>query len=118
VSRLATSPFSVIDFLTGNKGGFEALLENMQHLAEDVSDPSSARTAFTFLGRCVTVWGQPESTFTTVNGNGSTDSHGLAGFERFIYEQLVPSAFRVPSLPQFNIKDGQMLVVSACNLEK
>ncbi|KAI6099576.1 hypothetical protein F5141DRAFT_963807, partial [Pisolithus sp. B1] len=35
----------------------------------------------------------------------------LPGFERFVYERLVPTAFAVLSSPQFNPKDGQMLMV-------
>jgi exportin-T len=103
---------SKLDLSTGNKGGFEPLLETMQRLAEDVTDPPSERAAFTFLGRCVNVWGQPDTTPSTVNGNAQAESRGLPGFEHFIYDRLIPSAFRVPSLPQFNLKDGQMLVVS------
>ncbi|OBZ72293.1 Exportin-T [Grifola frondosa] len=94
-----------------NNGQIEGLLENMQHLAEDVSDPSSQKAAFSFLGRCVNVWGQ-----STTNGN-SPIPQGLPGFERFIYERLIPAAFSVFSSPRFNIKDGQMLVVlhEICN---
>lgn len=75
----------------------------MQRLAEDVSDPPSQKSAFTFLNRCVTTWGQQD---------GQTASNSLPGFDRFIYERLVPTAFRVLSLPDFNPKDGQMMVVS------
>ncbi|KAF9468102.1 armadillo-type protein [Collybia nuda] len=87
-----------------NSGGFETLIESMQRLAEDVTDPPSQKVAFTFLNRCVSTWGQPSN-------DGQTAQDGLPGFERFIYEQLVPTAFRVPSLPEFNLKDGQMMVV-------
>lgn len=78
----------------------------MQRLAEDISDPASEKTAIVFLNRCVTVWGQPSS-----SENGQETGHGLPGFERFIYERLVQTCFHVPSLPQFNLKDGQMMVV-------
>lgn len=80
-----------------NKDAFEALLTSMEQVAEDISDPASQKAAFTFLGRCISIWGSP------------TD--GLPGFERFIFERLIPSAFKVPASPQFNVKDGQMLVV-------
>lgn len=92
---------------TGNKGRLEQLLSSMQSFAEDIGDPSSQKAAFTFLGRSVMVWAQPET-------NGTTQGQEtLPGFERFVYERLVPIAFSIPSLPSFNIKDGQMLVVSA-----
>ncbi|KAI0690003.1 ARM repeat-containing protein [Cytidiella melzeri] len=96
-----------------NQPQLEVLLGSMQQLAEDVSDPSSEKAAFQFLGRCVTVWAPPPKQVMT---NGSQDS-GIPGFERFIYERLIPAAFSVLSSPQFNIKDGQMLVVlhEICN---
>lgn len=80
----------------------------MLQLVEDVSDPASQKAALAFFGRCVQVWGQP------VGGqaqNGSETGASLPGFERFIYEQLVPTAFGVMALPNFNPKDGQMMVV-------
>lgn len=79
----------------------------MQQLIEDVSDPGSQKIAVIFLSRCVTVWGIPSPAT-----NGQETNQGLPGFDRFIYERLVPTAFRVPSLPGFNPKDGQMMVVS------
>ncbi|THH00220.1 hypothetical protein EW026_g2257 [Hermanssonia centrifuga] len=94
-----------------NGSQLEGLLGSMQRLAEDTSDPSSQKTAVQFLSRCVSIWAQP----TMSNGDGQ--SQGLPGFERFVYERLVPSTFSVLSSPQFNIKDGQMLVVlnEICN---
>jgi len=97
-----------------NKGSLETLLSSMQQLAEDVADPSGQRIAYQYLGRCVSVWAQlPDA----ANGNVQSHSQGLPGFERFVYERLIPAAFGVLSSPQFNIKDGQMLVVlhEICN---
>jgi exportin-T len=97
---------------TGNNGGFETLLDTMQRLAEDVSDPASQRASFVFLGRCVQAWGQLDTTTPTANQNGlGGTQETLPGFVQFMYQRLVPTAFRVPSLPTFNIKDGQMLSV-------
>jgi exportin-T len=76
----------------------------MSRLAEDISDSSSQKSAFAFLSRCVQVWCQPA---TAADGQ----VQGVPGFERFVYERLVPTAFVVLSSPQFNIKDGQMMVV-------
>lgn len=88
--------------MLGNKGQLEGLLGSMQRLAEDVSDPVSQKAAFTFFARCVAVWAQP---------NPDTQAQVLPGFERFVYERLVPTAFIALSSPQFNVKDGHMLVV-------
>ncbi|PPQ69074.1 hypothetical protein CVT26_003549 [Gymnopilus dilepis] len=91
-----------------NMAGFEKLLEMMQRIAEDVLDPASEKVAVVFLSRGVSVWGQP---VPAPGENGQQASEGLPGFERFIYERLIPTAFRVPSLPNFNLKDGQITVV-------
>ena len=91
---------------TGNKGQLESLLESMLRLAEDPSDPSSEKAAFSFLGRCVSVWAEAPKT--------PGAQQVLPGFERFAYERMVPTAFAVLSLPQFNIKDGQIVVVRSC----
>lgn len=80
----------------------------MQQLAEDVNDPSSQRAAFQFLGRCVTTWLEP---IAAPNGQANGQSQSLPGFERYVYERLIPSAFSVLASSQFNVKDGQMLVV-------
>lgn len=102
---------------SGNKGAFEPMLESMQNLAQNSADPSSQRAAFSFLSRCVSVWGTSGTPPVAPNGNGGVhESQGLPGFERFIYERLVPSAFNVLSSPEFNIKDGQALGVSLYRL--
>jgi exportin-T len=101
--------------LLGNKGTFESLLENMLRLAADVTDVTSQKAAFVFLRHGVNVWGQPLDNAPSTPSNGTSEetrSEGLPGFERFIYERLVPTAFRVPSLPELNLKDGQVVVVS------
>lgn len=94
----------------GNRTQLESLLASMQQLAEDVNDPISQKAAFQFLGRCITTWLEPVA---GANGQANGQSQALPGFERFVYERLIPSAFSVLSSPQFNIKDGQMLVVSS-----
>ncbi|KAG6873947.1 pre-tRNA nuclear export protein [Termitomyces sp. Mi166 len=85
-----------------NSPTFESLIDSLRQQAEDVSDPSSQKVALTFLNKGVNVWGQSTS-------DGVQE--GLPGFDRFIYERLVPSIFRIPSSTGFNIKDGQMMVV-------
>ena len=81
----------------------------MLQLAGDVSDPPSQKAAFTFLSKSVGVWGQPLPDGTA--GEIEPGSQGVPGFERFVYENVVPTAFAVLSLPELNIKDGQVLVV-------
>jgi len=82
----------------------------MLQLAGDGSDTQSQKAAFAFLSKSVSVWGQPPSDAS--NGEIVPGSQGVPGFERFVYENVVPTAFAVLSLPDLNIKDGQVIVVS------
>ncbi|KAF7968962.1 hypothetical protein HWV62_28753 [Athelia sp. TMB] len=95
-----------------NNGGFEPLLQSMQSLSQNTTDPNSQKAAFIFLSRCVSVWAQPAADQSMPNGSATTQSPGLPGFERFVYERLVPAAFGVLSAPGFNLKDPQILAVA------
>ncbi|GJJ08694.1 hypothetical protein Clacol_002913 [Clathrus columnatus] len=91
-----------------NKGVFESLLSSIVQISQDFSDNNGQKLAFNFLSRAVTAWAQP---ITHTNGIVNGGLGQLPGFERFMYEQLVPVAFKVPSAPEFNVKDGQMMVL-------
>ncbi|KAA1467486.1 ARM repeat-containing protein [Dentipellis sp. KUC8613] len=91
-----------------NKERFEPLLETMLQLAGNLSDAASQKSAFAFLAQSVTIWGQPTSGSQT---NGDTESQGVPGFERFIYDRIVPASFGVLSRPELNMKDPQTLMV-------
>jgi len=93
----------------GNKDKFEPLLQSMLQLAGDTSDTQSQRVAFGFLSKSVGIWGQPLSDVT--DGEVVPSPQGVPGFERFIYEGVVPTAFAVLSQPELNVKDGQVIVV-------
>ena len=88
--------------LVGNKGQLEGMLEMMERVVIDLTDPPGQRSALQFLARCVNAWAVPLP-------DGAPQA--LPGFERFIYERLVPATFRVLSLPEFNTKDGQVMMV-------
>ncbi|KAH9178275.1 ARM repeat-containing protein [Lactarius sanguifluus] len=109
LNNIVSSKLAGIFLSNRNKENFEPLLQSMLQLAGDVSEPQSQRAAFTFLSKSVGVWGQPLSDGAT--GEIEPGSQGVPGFERFIYESVVPTAFAVLSLPELNIKDGQVLVV-------
>lgn len=84
----------------------------MLQLVEDLSDTRSQKAALSFFNRCITVWGQPVPPPNSASVNGQqAESTGLPGFDRFIYERIVPTAFAVPSLPNFKVNDGQNIVV-------
>jgi len=109
LNNIVSSKLAGVFLSDRNKENFESLLQSMLQLAGDVSDPQSQRAAFTFLSKSVGVWGQPLPDGTT--GEIETGSQGVPGFERFVYENVVPTAFAVLSLPELNIKDGQVVVV-------
>src|SRR6201999_3928658 len=62
----------------GNKGQLEGLLEMMERVVVDLTDPPGQRSALQFLARCVNVWAVPSP-------DGAPQA--LPGFERFIYER-------------------------------
>ncbi|KAI0313753.1 ARM repeat-containing protein, partial [Amylostereum chailletii] len=109
LNNILTSKLHGIFISNRNKESFERVLESMLQLAGDISDPLSQKAGLMFLSRSVSVWGQPASDILA--GSDASATQGLPGFERFIYESVVPLAFRVLSLPDLNIKDGQVLVV-------
>ncbi|KAH9986251.1 ARM repeat-containing protein [Russula vinacea] len=109
LNNIVSSKLAGIFLSDRNKDQFEPLLQSMLQLAGDGSDTQSQRAAFGFLSKSIGVWGQPPSDAT--NGEIIPGSQGVPGFERFVYENVVPTAFAVLSLPELNIKDGQVLVV-------
>ena len=72
----------------------------MVNIADDASEPSSQKAAFLFFNKCVVCWGREH------------DQNGLPGLNQFIYERIIPLAFRVPSSSRLHLKDGQVIVVS------
>ncbi|EKM58374.1 uncharacterized protein PHACADRAFT_117257 [Phanerochaete carnosa HHB-10118-sp] len=114
LNNVMTSQLHGIFTSERNGAQLEGLFTSMQRFAEDVNDPASQRAAFQFLGRCVLAWLEP---IPGANGQANGRSQALPGFEQYVYERLIPSAFSVLASPQFNIKDGQMLVVlhEICN---
>lgn len=93
-------------------GGFEPLLGTMMQLTNNFEDPHSQKAAFTFMARCVTVWGKPQSSSGTANGDGSgASARQIPGFGEFIYKNFVPTAFTILSSPSLNVKDPQILMV-------
>ncbi|KZV62903.1 KapM protein [Peniophora sp. CONT] len=94
-----------------NKSRFEQVLQSILELGGDLSDPTSQKLAFTFLNKSVTQWATlPEA--AAANGDASQPaSTSVPGYERFVYDNVVPLAFRVLSAPELNVKDGQVLVL-------
>lgn len=93
----------------GNVNNFQSMMENTLRFVEDHSDPLVQKAALMFLNRAVSVWVRPVS--TTANGQGSEDT-SVPGFERFMYESILPSVFTIPSAPGLNPKDGATTTAS------
>ncbi|KAF9066649.1 armadillo-type protein [Rhodocollybia butyracea] len=114
LSSIITTKLQGVFISSRNNASFDSLMETMRVLAEDASDSPNQRAAFNFLSRCVVVWAQPNPAPPATNGNSNhnpLNDMGLPGFERYIYERLVPTAFAVPSLPNLNPRDGQTITV-------
>lgn len=92
-------------------GGFENLLNTMIQLANEFDDAPSQKAAFTFMARCVTVWGKPDAPNGTSNGNIAPVTRQIPGFGEYIYKTFVPTAFTVLSSPSLSVKDPQILLV-------
>jgi exportin-T len=94
-------------FVLDNQPALEPLLQTMQSLASNVSDPISQKAAFIFLSRSVSVWMQKIE-----QGSQVVVEEKVPGFKQFVYDNLVPTSLSVLVHPDFNIKDG--LTITVC----
>ena len=116
-----------------NKPEFENVLSALLSLATSFNDNASQRLAIAFFAKSVIAWGTSPATATepsvfaesalsykskqVANGLAApTNQHAISkeerakqalpGYERFIYERLLPMCFEVPANPKFNIRTG------------
>ncbi|KAJ3023991.1 pre-tRNA nuclear export protein [Thoreauomyces humboldtii] len=124
-----------------NMGRFTTVLQSVLHFVKDGSDPTSQKIAFNVLSKCVVSWGagpkalppkDPISVNGKMNKSGSASSittpstfnankakslstmapkTSLPGFDRFIYESILPVLFEVPLASSFDPKDGMSYLV-------
>lgn len=108
------------------------ILQSVLHYAQDLSDIPVSRMAFGILLKAVNSWGsQGESSGAAAaaahangkNGlsNGSSSSDGgrdgtgekleAPGFYQFMYEHILRVTFEVPMKPNFDLQDGQSVLV-------
>lgn len=113
LNRRLTFSFVIL----GNAPQFESLVGGVIGFAIDTTYPPLQRTAFALLACFTTLFGAPEGSIVTVRDRSKSNAtqelqvHHVPGFERVVYERLIPMAFDVPAAPNFNIKDGQSLQV-------
>lgn len=102
----------------GNAPQFESLVGGVIGFATDSTYPPLQKSAFGLLAAFATQFGAPEGSTVVVRDRSKANAvqemqvHHVPGFERVIYERLIPMAFDVPSVPTFNAKDPQYLQVS------
>lgn len=116
-----------------NKPEFENVLQSLLTMSTDSSDPMSQRLAFAFFAKSVIAWGTSaeaaskpsvfadsamsiQSQKVAAGLAAPSNQHAitkeqraaqaLAGYETFIYQQLVPTCFSVPADQKFNVKTG------------
>ncbi|KZT57628.1 ARM repeat-containing protein [Calocera cornea HHB12733] len=122
VNALMGSPLYTIFASPKNMGTFETFLMFLMRIAEIPSDPQSQKLAFIILSKGVAAWGvnpalpAPNGTVAAPNGtNGIVhpppSTQPIPGFERFIYDHLIPLAFRVPLEPNLRFKDAETHLV-------
>ena len=133
-TALMNSNLETVFITDRNKPEFENVLSALLDLAQNSRDPASQRLAWSFLAKSVVAWGTSTAAATEPSvfaesamsdysqkvANGlapPTNQHeitkaqraaqALPGYETFIYQRLIPSAFEVPLAPDFPIKSGQ-----------
>ncbi|EJU04760.1 Xpo1-domain-containing protein [Dacryopinax primogenitus] len=123
VNALVGSPLFTIFASPNNMGAFETFMIFLMRLAEIPSEPQAQKLAFIILSKAVAAWGvNPAlpSTNGTSTPNGTNgivrappSTQPIPGFDRFIYDQLIPLAFRVPLNPDLRFKDAETTLVLA-----
>ena len=87
-----------------NQATFDSFITTITRYATDVSDPQSARLAFSALNRMSSVWGGADIAINS----GGTPSPVLPGFDKFIVSQFAPLPWTLLGASGFNAGDAQM----------
>lgn len=82
-----------------NIGQLNNVLQTFLHFAKDNSDPTIQKMSFGVFMKTVNSW-------------ASSPGHpAVAGYDQFVYSELVPITFSVPMSAGFNMSDGQTILV-------
>ncbi|KAI9591539.1 armadillo-type protein [Syncephalis fuscata] len=79
-----------------NQGHANTLFRFIIEQSKRCGDVPTQKLAFSLLTKMVSTWGGAADSATT-----------LAGFDQFIYSEIIPVCFEVPINPAFNFSDGQ-----------
>ncbi|EME89101.1 uncharacterized protein MYCFIDRAFT_62901 [Pseudocercospora fijiensis CIRAD86] len=86
-----------------NQGTFDAFISSITRFSTDVSDPQSARLAFSVLTKLTSIWGGPDVAVD------ATPQPTLPGFDNFILAQFAPLPWTlISSLTARTAQDAQM----------
>lgn len=83
------------------------ILSSFLHFAKDNSDPTTQKMSFGVFLKMVNSW-----TSNTTENAAATGQTAVAGFDQFVYNELLPITFTVPMSTAFNLADGQSILVS------
>ncbi|KAI7870604.1 armadillo-type protein [Spinellus fusiger] len=83
-----------------NISHLNTILHTILHFAKDNSDPATQKMSFGVFMRMVNAW-----------ASVSQQPGNVAGFDQFVYNEMIPATFAVPMNVAFNIADGQSLLV-------
>ncbi|OAQ25069.1 Xpo1-domain-containing protein [Linnemannia elongata AG-77] len=84
------------------------ILQSVLHYAQDLSDIPVSRMAFGILLKAVNSWG---SQGDDGGGDGTGEKLEAPGFYQFMYEHILRITFEVPMKPNFDLQDGQSVLV-------
>ncbi|CAG8074319.1 unnamed protein product [Penicillium nalgiovense] len=95
-----------------NQSIFETVITTIEHFAKDIEDFTTAKMAFSVLGRMASCWGGPDIAPTPANGATPAQA-ALPGFGGFMITRFSPLCWALPTTPSFNSKDAQAKQVLA-----
>ena len=95
-----------------NQSIFETVITTIEHFAKDIDDFTTAKMAFSVLGRMASCWGGPDIAPAPANGTAPVQV-ALPGFGGFMITRFSPLCWALPTTPSFNSKDAQAKQVLA-----
>lgn len=89
-----------------NQGIFDTFIASITRFSCDISDPQSARLAFSVLVKMTSIWGGPD--MANLSDMDAAPQPTLPGFDTFILSQFAPLPWTLVATESFNAGDAQM----------
>lgn len=80
------------------------VLQTFLMFAKDNADSTIQKISFGVFLKAVTAWAS------------SPGRPAVSGFDEFVYKELIPVTFTVPTSPGFNLTDGQSILVCVIHI--